>query len=399
MVPSPTNPSLRVCLVQPVVPSYRDPIFSRLARIPGIELSVWAGMTSPGSPPTTRKALASAYTFRRSPTRRLGPFLFQPAQLEAVGSRSRFDVVILSWNVRYLHLGPALLRARLHGVKTILWGHGPTGDARPISSWLRITTGRLADAVLLYSQPVAVSILRGRALPARKVFVADNALDQSTIHAARSRWQAEPDRLRRFQQLHGIDRAETAIFISRLLPEKRVDLLIRAMASVRRRRPHARLVIIGDGPARSSLMALTADLAAEDAVRFVGALYNELELAPWCLSASLFALPRAVGISLLHAFGYGLPVITADENAGNGPEMAAFQPDVNGLFFRPSDEGDLAAKIDFLLSHADVRERMSRAAAATVSTEQFSAERMLSAMSAAINAVSRSALAARAAGP
>ena len=62
----------------------------------------------------------------------------------------------------------------------------------------------------------------------------------------------------------------TVTCAGRLSPEKGLDVLIRAFASVVRRIPEARLLIAGSGPARESLHRLIAELRLEHAVRLLG---------------------------------------------------------------------------------------------------------------------------------
>ena len=58
------------------------------------------------------------------------------------------------------------------------------------------------------------------------------------------------------------------LVLGRLVPEKGVDLAVRAMRAIRERSPAARLTIAGDGPARRDLARLAAELGVADAVRF-----------------------------------------------------------------------------------------------------------------------------------
>ena len=74
-------------------------------------------------------------------------------------------------------------------------------------------------------------------------------------------------------------------------------------------------------------------------------IYEEERLAPWFLTSELFVYPGAIGLSLLHAFGYGLPVITHDNLHHQMPEIAALESGRNGLLYREGDAADLARQI------------------------------------------------------
>jgi len=360
-------------VLQPLVPRYRVPVFELLAQQEGIDLEVWAGTGDKGS---SLDAVHpdGAFCFVPAPQSRTGPFISQPAQLEAVSS-GKFDVVILSWNARYLQIGKALRAARKAGVRTIIWGHGYSKR----ESWLRRFNRdrflRGADACLVYNETAAKKLI-ARGHPREKVFVAMNAIDQTSIAAARQHWLERPDELKAFQREHGLaipqgsDRPDVVLFVSRLEPDKRLDLLLEAFAQVVRSRPDARLVIIGRGPEQAKLEALATSLGIADAVRFTGAIYEENQLAPWFLSASVFAYPVAIGLSILHAFGYGVPVVTSDDIPAHNPEIEALRSGENGTLYRDGDTSDFAASILRLLEHADEHKQMSAGALATVTGEQ-----------------------------
>ena len=73
-----------------------------------------------------------------------------------------------------------------------------------------------------------------------------------------------------------------------------------------------------------------------------GAIYDDMDLAPYLMSAAVFAFPRAMGLSAMHAFGYGLPVVTCDDAATHGPEFEALRDGENARLYRPGDAADFA---------------------------------------------------------
>jgi glycosyltransferase involved in cell wall biosynthesis len=127
-----------------------------------------------------------------------------------------------------------------------------------------------------------------------------------------------------------------------------------------------RLAIIGGG---SMLDAAKADVQARglaDRVTFTGPIYEEDELAPWCLSAGCFAYPEAIGLSIYHGLGYGLPIITSDDIASHNPEIESLQPGINGLLYRHRDMDAFAAAMDGVLSDPAGRAEWRRRALDTV---------------------------------
>jgi glycosyltransferase involved in cell wall biosynthesis len=108
--------------------------------------------------------------------------------------------------------------------------------------------------------------------------------------------------------------AHIAIFVGRLAPEKRVDLLIGIWSSVRETIPQARLLIVGSGPEEAELRQ-----RANGGILFLG---SQSDVTPYLQAADLFVLPSAaegLSLALLEALACGLPVIAT--SVGGNPEV------------------------------------------------------------------------------
>jgi glycosyltransferase involved in cell wall biosynthesis len=354
---------LRVAVVQPVLPKYRVPFFDLLARSTGIELTVLCDMHPAGSlkstPPT------DAFRAEHYPVRELGPFSSHPAVWDAVTDR-RFDVAVLGWNLRIPQLVPSLLRARASRRPVLLWGHGFSRSERMVTRTTRNSLVGLANGVVLYST-AARNRLIASGIPASKIWVAQNAIDQSAVRAASKAWSDDRSRMEAWQREQGVEQGELVVFISRIERDKRVDLLVDAFSRLARRRPRTRLAIIGGGSMVESVRADVAARGLSDRVTFTGPVYEEEQLAPWCLSAGCFAYPEAIGLSIYHGLGYGLPIITSDDIASHNPEIESLEPGVNGLLYRHRDMDDFADAMDRVLSNPEGRAEWRRRSLDTVS--------------------------------
>jgi glycosyltransferase involved in cell wall biosynthesis len=103
------------------------------------------------------------------------------------------------------------------------------------------------------------------------------------------------------------------IFVGRLIREKNVDILIKAIGLVRKEIPDVRCGIIGDGPERERLSAL-ADRDAAGNVELFGNI-SDSEKISMLKSAKIFVFPsirEGFGMAVLEAMACGLPVITTD---------------------------------------------------------------------------------------
>ena len=116
------------------------------------------------------------------------------------------------------------------------------------------------------------------------------------------------------------------------------------------------------------LRALADELDIANRVRFLGPIYDEQTVAPWFLTAKAFCYPSNIGLSLHHAMGYGLPVITGDNPDVQNPEFEALHDGKNRLLFSDGDTKDLAAKIEQLLNNPELSKKLGAEAHATVTT-------------------------------
>lgn len=375
---------LRVVAQQPSLRRYRVPVFRELAARLGIALTLVHG-TSREEMADQSAGQAAGFAAIWVPMKRLmlagRQVRWYPPQW-SFATRRRADVLILPWDLACLTLLPALLRARLSGVGVVLWGHGYSKQERPWRKWLRTCIGRLGHANALYNRTTAQRFIDD-GYPAERVFVALNSLDQSPIQQSRQDWIGRPDDLRAFRDENHLGDGPMILFVSRLYRENRADMLIDAAATLRERFPSLRLVIIGAGPDLERLRQLAEQHGVSDITRFPGAVYGEDRLAPWFLCADVFCYPVNIGLSILHAFGYGVPVVTSDRVEAQNPEIEALRDGENGLLYR---HGDLSAMIDALSSlfAGDGRRRAMAEAAHRTVVEDFNIERMVDGLEQAI---------------
>jgi glycosyltransferase involved in cell wall biosynthesis len=163
------------------------------------------------------------------------------------------------------------------------------------------------------------------------------------------------------------------VFVGRLAPHKRQDLVIAAFARLRRRRPDAELVLVGTPMTAQYLEALQR-LAAElapDAVRFETGLDREQLAARYRSAHAFLCLSEHEGfcIPLLEAFHFGVPVLARD--AGAIREVAG---DAAVLLSRSDDVGVVAEALELTLADAELRATLRRRGTARLA--QFSRARV-----------------------
>jgi glycosyltransferase involved in cell wall biosynthesis len=105
------------------------------------------------------------------------------------------------------------------------------------------------------------------------------------------------------------------IYAGRLLAHKHVDLLIEAIAHLRRTQPAISCLIIGDGPEFAKLTQMVQALGLENNVTMAGFKDSSDEVLAAMKSARVFVLPSSregFGISILEAYACGLQAVTVD---------------------------------------------------------------------------------------
>jgi glycosyltransferase involved in cell wall biosynthesis len=201
-----------------------------------------------------------------------------------------------------------------------------------------------------------------------RIFVSNNTLDTARlIELAES---VGPEEISRLRDRLGIDGNRVVVFLGRLVPEKRVHLLVDAIRQIE---PTARpeLLVIGDGPERTRLSELAIDLP----VHFIGAEYDEATVARYLALASVQVIPGRVGLAPVHGFASGLPCITtSDSIVAQSPEFDYIEDGVNGLILTRGDAPEFSAAIRAVLEDDDLLCRLqsgARASAAALGMDRM----------------------------
>jgi glycosyltransferase involved in cell wall biosynthesis len=134
-----------------------------------------------------------------------------------------------------------------------------------------------------------------------------------------------------------------------------VDVILRAMALVRKRVPGARLLVAGEGRLRAGLERLALRLGLEGAVIFLGYLDREALRDALASSHVYVSVPRsdATAVSTLEAMAVGCFPIVSDLPS----QEELVQDGENGFRAPVGDSGALAERIVEALERPDLRHR------------------------------------------
>jgi glycosyltransferase involved in cell wall biosynthesis len=181
--------------------------------------------------------------------------------------------------------------------------------------------------------------------------------------------------IKRFHPLNtSPNRSETnvsVVCVSRLRPEKGIDVLLRAWKIVCMQMPLARLIIVGNGPLQSQLKHMAEELDISDTVEFTGL---QSDIAAQFHRGDLAVLPslyEGMPNALLEAMACGLPCVATWVSGSED----IIQQGMNGLLVEPGDYQGLAEALLTLMYSPERMQSYGCVARATIEAH-YSIERV-----------------------
>jgi phosphatidylinositol alpha-1,6-mannosyltransferase len=327
-------------------------------RMPPERVAVWC----PSAEGAETYDAGQPYRVLRQPERFLWPTPEVARRVGAAAEEHGAEVVLFGATYPLALLGPRLARA---GLPYLAAAHG-------FEYWLSIAPGTHALVRRATGRAARVTVLCS-AFIARVVRTAvPEHVPVSVVYPGADTAVFRPDLpTQDLRERHGLGDRPVVVCVSRLVPRKGQDVLIRAMPHIRRRVPEAVLVIVGDGPYRPKLEAMAAELAPEGSVVFTGAVSEE-ELPRYYRLGEVFAMPCRTRLGGLEVEGWGnvfieaaacgRPVVVGD----SGGARESLVPGETGLLVDGRRVPEVAEAVASLLADPETAERMGRAGRARV---------------------------------
>ena len=342
----------RVMVLQRIVPSYRMPIFRRLASELGWQIVYGRNVPSDNLALGTGESFLHPVEFKpwsgSGTSRYIVPMrhildTFKPEAIVAEGALG----LTSTWQL-------GARRAFAGGPVLLFWtiGYDPNRPrergSMALWQWPYVAAYAPADALILYGRD-GVAFLR-RFYATKPMFVAQNTIDIEGLQRHRDR--ATP--------ATKLGRPEL-LTIGRLNANKNFASLVRSFLTFRQEFPDAVLKIIGDGPDRPHVEAAAGDQLGKS-VRLLGASFDEAETARHMLSADLFVMTGRIGLAINHALAYDLPVMAFDRvphGPQHGSEIGYLVDGVTGFSVREAGEDGFARKLsDVFANGHDWKDRL-----------------------------------------
>lgn len=340
---------MRVLCLQPALPHYRLDFFDRLAEACDGQLQVCYS-------PTDMGALTDADP-RRDWDRPIGKMRrFWPGiewQSGALGvPLHQADVLIVCGAPRTVSTLLLILRAKVRGIPTLWWGQYWSATSKAWRFRIRMLLMRMVDAVVFYTDAeVAAYRTRFGSGDTRPIGALNNGIAVEPVQAVRAVYDP-------------VERPRTILFVGRLTGKSRLELLLTALSDPRL--AGVRLEVIGDGQKRAALESQAQKLAVQ--VQWRGGITDEAQIAGIANRCRLFCYPGQVGLSLIHAMAYGLPVVIHGDEKTQMPEFAAFDEGESGWSFPAGDSAELAGVLATALEDTHGLRRASATAIARADT-------------------------------
>lgn len=265
-------------------------------------------------------------------------------------------------------LGPALAcrRLKLPHLLTVdadlimesaLVGRPLGGVQAAVARWAARLTFRAATTLICVSEAAKRHFVSHWQIPAAKIAVVPNGVDTAAF--------TPTDDPRPVRARLGLADGPLVMFVGGFQPWHGLELLVEAFAQVAQKRPDAKLLLVGDGPARPAVEATIARLGLEKSVLITGYVVHD-KMPEWLAAADVAvapypALPQELWFSPLKLYEY-MAAGKAIVASAAGQINEVIQDGCNGLLVQPGDVGALVQAIGTLLDDPAARLELGRAA-------------------------------------
>ena len=218
-------------------------------------------------------------------------------------------------------------------------------------AWMSLNVARWTDQGIIGVSEEIAAVMK-RVLPRNPVVCVHNGIDVKKIRPTVNSRQKR-------QQLGISENALVIGTVGRLVPVKGIDYLLRAICALRRDLAEVplRLVIVGDGPLRSTLETLATELAIDQQVLFLGTRDDVYDLINLFDIYALPSLHEGIPMALLEAMALARPVVAS--RVGGIPELVT--DGAEGKLVPFQDVAALSQALKELALSPALREQMGKA--------------------------------------
>lgn len=346
---------MNIHIIQPAIPKYRKAFFEKLSSLYSVKLY------------STKQDFLGVKTVLESNKVNLSKgFIsfsnkcYWHKSLPLILPFKKDDIVVINGNPRIINYMLLFIVLRLRGIKTVWWGHGWSAGSVGLMSKIRIKLMKIASAILVYTDKEQIMLSK------LNCFALNNGLDSTEIRECITKIGVRREYESSYFNL---------VFVGRITEKANFELLLKSMSMVN---SNVYLNVIGSGDNDTYYKKMAEELGIGRRIYWHGAIFNERDIAEIMLSSHAFIYPGSVGLSLIHAFNYGLPAIIHSDESHHMPEAAAFKNHHNGLYFRLGDIYDLKDKINEMSSISTINYQVMSSNAFNTVLSSYNVDDMVS---------------------
>lgn len=256
----------------------------------------------------------------------------------------KFDII------HYHGIGPAFFAfiPRLFRKKVVVTVHR--------LDWETEKWGKIAKSLLKIGEYISIKIsLRTIVVSEELTNYVKEKYDINAIRLGHGSDFPQPKSPQIIKQKYDLNGKDYILFMGRLVPEKRVDWLIKAFQDLKEKSSDAnniKLVIAGGSSATPEYVHKLKNMSEGSSDIIFTGYVTGAEKEELLSNAQLFSLPshlEGFPIALLEAKSYGLCCLVSDIP----PHVEAIQSGVNGILFKSDDSEDLSQKLQQLLAEPE----------------------------------------------
>lgn len=329
------------------IQSYLEAFVGELLRIGTHELTVYAPKWKGAEEFDAAAQRNAGYTVVRHSTTLMVPEPIVATRMRRLIAEHQIDTVWFGAAAPLALLGPLARRAGASRVVASTHGHEVGWSMLPGARSALRRIGDDADVITFVSR-----YTRSRFSSA---FGPDAALEHLPPGVDTERFAPDPDARVAMRARYRLGERPVVVCLSRLVPRKGQDMLIRAMPAIGQRVPGATLVIVGGGPYLDTLQRLAHSHGVAEHVVFTGGV-AAAELPAHHAMADVFAMPcrtrgagldvEGLGIVYLEASACGVPVVAG--TSGGAPETVL--DGQTGVVVDGTDVGAITTAVGDLLA-------------------------------------------------
>lgn len=328
------------------IQSYLENLVTGVAATDAHSIRVYAP-TWKGADEYDARVAASGIAVVRHPTTLMVPEPSVAIRMRRLIGDHGIDTVWFGAAAPLALLSPLARQAGARRVLASTHGHEVGWSMLPVARTALRRIGDDADVVTFIS-----NYTRGRFASA---FGPHAALERLAPGVDTDRFRPDPAARSELRARYHLGERPVVVCVSRLVPRKGQDVLIRAFPAIRQRVPGAALVVVGGGPYRDQLRRLAHTCGVFDHVVFTDGVPSD-DLPAHHAMADVFAMPcrtrgrgldvEGLGIVYLEASATGVPVVAGD--SGGAPESV--RDGETGLVVDGGDVGAVATAVGDLLA-------------------------------------------------